>query len=208
MRPTYTISVMAKVITALSNPGLSSKYLPPIINTNPEIAVNNANAIADIIDFLISLPNTLYANVIANINPANAIVNTINDGISIHSVTAIDPSININADTPINIIISDAPLNADLKFLLANEYVNNIAAINAPNITVNKNKLPRSMYFTKTPANININPDAATSNANSHPICIYLSISIHLLIPAYINSTPPINTNNSNSNNNSQPNLI
>ena len=79
----------------------------------------------------------------ANINPANVIVNTINDGISIHSVTAIDPSININADTPINITISDAPLNADLKFLLADEYVNNIAAMNAPNITVkyNKNKI-------------------------------------------------------------------
>ena len=198
---------MPKVIIAESNPGLSSKYLPPIINTNPEIAVNNANAIADIIDFLISLPNTLYANVIANINPANAIVNTINDGISIHSVTAIDPSININADTPINITISDAPLNADLKFLLADEYVNNIAAMNAPNITVNKNKLPRSMYFTKTPANININPDAATSNANSHPICIYFSTFI-MLANAYIASTPPINTNNSTSNNNSQPNLI
>ena len=79
MRPTYTISVMAKVITASVNPGLSSKYLPPIINTNPEIAVNNANAIADIIDFLISLPKKLYAHVIANINPANAIVNTINE---------------------------------------------------------------------------------------------------------------------------------
>ena len=208
MIPTYAISKIPKFIIASVNPGLSSKYLPPIINTNPEIAVNNANAIAGIIDFSICLPNNLYVNVIANINPANVTVNIINDGISIHFSTAIAPSININVDAPINAIISVAPLNADLNFLLANAYVNNIAAINAPNIIVNKNKLPRSMYFTKTPANININPDAATSNDNSHPICIYLSSLNFLLIIEYVNSTPPINTANSNSNKSSQPNLI
>ena len=79
--------------------------------------------------------------------------------------------------------------------------------INAPNISVNKNKLPRSIYLTTRPANININPDAATSNDNSQPICKYFCTGI-ILTTAYNARTPPINTANSNTNNASQPNLI